>query len=324
MQHLSERRELAFGPSIRTRTPLLVPSFSSKVREIDKPFRASEEFLDGPFLISAFDLKFGYISRPYDFSGPIFLDSGGYEISRDSDLSDVDYRDGNSKDWKESDHEAVLSNWSSEVPTVIISYDHPRVRIPIREQVERAMALKLPRENSLREILLKPETKEQEFLNIERIQLHVRDLATFGAIGVTEKEVGNSIFDRMLNIARLRRALTKVGITVPIHVFGSLDSTTTLFYFVAGADVFDGLTWLRYAFKDGRTYYRQDFGVAEFGVNPKAPAVEALCWPRNYQYMTEMQGGMRRFLSSRDYADLGRHGDKVRDAINNVEEELGA
>ncbi len=49
----------------------------------------------------------------------------------------------------------------------------------------------------------------------------------------------------MQNIAKLRKALDKAGLNIPLHVFGSLDTVTTPLYFLAGADIFDGLTWLR-------------------------------------------------------------------------------
>ena len=70
-------------------TPLLVPSFSSRVAEINNIFRASEEFIDGPFLVSAFDIAKQYIDPPFDFAGAVFLDSGGYEVGSHADLSDV-------------------------------------------------------------------------------------------------------------------------------------------------------------------------------------------------------------------------------------------
>jgi len=96
----------------------------------------------------------------------------------------------------------------------------------------------------LREILLKPETTNQRFLQVPAIVENIRALADFDIIGLTEKEVGSSIFDRMQNIATIRLALDKAGMEIPIHVFGSLDTITTPMYFLAGADIFDGLTWL--------------------------------------------------------------------------------
>ena len=55
----------------------------------------------------------------------------------------------------------------------------------------------------------------------------------------------------------------------PIHVFGSLDTVTTPMYFLAGADIFDGLTWLRFAFHGGYTVYKHNYGALKFGVATK-------------------------------------------------------
>ena len=80
---------------------------------------------------------------------------------------------------------------------------------------------------------------------------HRHELSHFSIIGFTEKELGPSLLKRMTAIARVRRALKEVNLDLPIHVFGSLDTISTPLYFLAGADIFDGLTWLRYAFRDG-------------------------------------------------------------------------
>ncbi len=126
----------------------------------------------------------------------------------------------------------------------------------------------------------------------------------------------------MVNIAKLRIELRRVGLNIPIHVFGSLDSITTLFYFVAGADIFDGLTWLRYAFRNGQTVYRQDYGIHEFGVGTKSPKVEALCWAKNYHYIREMELEMRRFLPAHDFSVFRFHTETLKAAYQNVEEEV--
>lgn len=323
MPILAERRELKFADGASLRTPILIPSFSSRIPKVEKIFRASEEFISGPILISAYDVRHQLLNPPFDFGNAIFLDSGGYEASIDSDLSDVSNLPPQGKDWTESEHLSVLAAWQSKVPTVIISYDHPKVRLPLPKQISAASELALPK-NSLREILIKPETEAQNFIQPESIRKHIHSLSKFDVIGVTEKEIGNSVLERMQNIAIMRLALNKAGIGTPIHVFGSLDAITTLFYFVAGADIFDGLTWLRYAFKDGRTLYRQDFGITDLGIGTKFPLVEALCWARNYQYMQEMELEMRRFLKDHDFGVFKYHSQIIRAAFENVEEEMRA
>ncbi len=318
---LAERRELKFPDGTCLRTPILIPSFSSRIPNVEKIFRAGEEFIDGPILISAYDVRHKHLSPPFDFGNAIFLDSGGYEASIDSDLSDVSSSPAQGKDWTENEHMSVLSDWVSKVPAVIISYDHPKVRLSLPKQIAAAADLALPK-NALREILIKPETEDQHFVQIDSIRKNIHGLSRFDVIGVTEKEIGNSVLERMEHIATMRLALNKAGIESPIHVFGSLDTITTLFYFVAGADIFDGLTWLRYAFKDGRTLYRQDFGITDLGIAAKFPRVEALCWARNYQYMKEMELEMRRFLKGNDFRVFKYHSDKLKAAFQSVEEEV--
>jgi hypothetical protein len=318
---LAERRELKFADGTSLRTPILVPSFSSRIPKIEKIFRASEEFIDGPILISAYDIKHKYLSPPFDFGNAIFLDSGGYEASSDSDLSDVSGQAAKGGEWSEGEHSEVLTNWASKVPVIVISYDHPKLRCALSRQIASAAELALPK-NALKEILLKPETDDQHFVQVESVRRNVHSLSKFDVIGVTEKEMGNSVLERMENIATLRLALNKAGIGSPIHVFGSLDTITTLFYFVAGADIFDGLTWLRYAFKDGRTLYRQDFGITDLGIAAKFPRVEALCWSRNYQYMKEMEMEMRRFLKANDFKVFKNHGERLKAAFQSIEEEV--
>jgi len=318
---LAERRELKFSNGVSLRTPILVPSFSSRIPKIEKIFRASEEFIDGPLLISAYDVKRGHLNSPFDVGSAVFLDSGGYEASSDSDLSDVGTQPARDADWAQTEHAEVLASWTSTAPLIVISYDHPKLRLALEKQIASAAELVLP-DHALREILIKPETEGQHFVQVDSVRENVHALSKFNVIGFTEKEIGNSVLERMQNVASIRLALNKAGIGSPIHVFGSLDTITTLFYYVAGADIFDGLTWLRYAFKEGRTLYRQDFGITDLGIAQKFPRVEALCWARNYQYMKEMELEMRRFLKAHDFAVFKYHGDLLRTAFQTIEEEV--
>jgi hypothetical protein len=318
---LAKKRSLLFQNGFELRTPLLLPSFSSRVPKIAEILETAEDFIDGPVLISAYDIRHNHLGTDCSWASGIFLDSGGYEVSKITDLADVSDEPTTARAWTAEEHSEVLSTLIPKTPMVVISYDHPSVRSSLKIQIEHARRLKLP-PNSLREILIKPETTDQHFIHIENIEKVARDLSNFDVIGVTEKEIGNSVFDRMLNVARLRTALNEVGIKSPIHVFGSLDTTTTLFYFVAGADIFDGLTWLRYGFKDGRTLYKQDFGITDVGVTSKAPAVEAVCWARNYNYLQEMQREMRRFLIAYEFGVFSHHSHLLKSVAENIEESL--
>jgi hypothetical protein len=251
---LAKRRSLALNGQQIERTPLLVPSFSSKgFPEVASIIEYCSELIDNVMLVSAYDLHYEKIKPPFDFASLIFVDSGGYEASKDAELSDYGDREHFPKEWSREFYEAQIAAWDTAPNTtsVIISYDHPKERFDIRAQIDRAAGMAVGRTDVLREILLKPETVDQVRLQIDPIIKNIHRLAEFDIIGMTEKELGDSIRARMANIGKIRRALSGAGLETPIHIFGSLDTVTTPMYFLAGADIFDGLTWLRFVFHNG-------------------------------------------------------------------------
>jgi hypothetical protein len=244
------------------------------------------------------------------------------EAGKDEDFSELAEHSHSPQSWTPENHQAILDSWESNVPTVVISYDHPKKRIPITEQIDRAQALPA-RENALREILLKPETDGQRLLNLDHVVSHVHRLAQLDIIGITEKEIGSSILDRMKNVARLRIALGKAGLNTPIHVFGSLDTLSTPLYFVAGADIFDGLTWLRFGYREGQTLYRQNFGALTLGVHTKAHMIDARCWVSNLQYLKDLELEMRRFLKDHSFEAFKYHRGIIEQSFQTVAEAVG-
>src|ERR1044072_8121942 len=87
---LAKRRILKVGAAPSISTPLLLPSFSSKgFPRVAETLKAMEEYISDEVLISAYDLHFSLIEPPFDFASTIFLDSGGYEASKDSELSET-------------------------------------------------------------------------------------------------------------------------------------------------------------------------------------------------------------------------------------------
>ena len=321
---LAKRRHLVLDGVRIERTPLLVPSFSSKgFPDANKIVEYSSELITDVALVSAYDLHYEFITHPFTFPAMVFLDSGGYEASKDQELSDTGAREHSPKPWTRDLHEAQLASWNPTVPCVLISFDSPSERLSLDEQIQRAKAMAPGRVGFMREILLKPEKGTQIRLHVNDIVAKVHALAEFDVIGVTEKEVGHSLTDRMKNIAVLRNALTKAGLDTPIHVFGSLDTITTPLYFLAGADIFDGLTWLRYAYHEGNTIYKQNFGALKFGASVNSDLVNAHCWNANYYYMKSMEDDMRRFLNGNDFSAFQYHSEFFRKTLETVVEALG-
>ncbi len=137
-----------------------------------------------------------------------------------------------------------MANWSSKWPTIAVSFDSPAKFLSLSRQVDRAAKLQKRYPHLLWELLVKPETTEDPFVPFEKLIKQVEHLRRFAVVGITEKELDDSLFGAMTKIARLRTHMNAAGVNVPIHIFGSLDPLSTVLYFLAGAEIFDGLTWL--------------------------------------------------------------------------------
>jgi len=250
------------------RTPLLVPSFSSKgFPDVKKIITYTGEIISDQTLASAYDIYHKFVAkRNLNFAPtqPLFLDSGGYESSKDKDLSDLN-KQGQlaSHKWTKGQHQKFLDDWNFNRPTVVVSFDSPRSRVPLNRQVERANKLFRRYPQAISNFLVKPEKASTTHIDIKEVIKSIHLLKDFDIIGVTEKELGKSTFERMKNIAHLRSALDMVSEDKPIHVFGSLDPISSPLYFLSGADIFDGLTWLRFAYSKeyGLPIYKHNYGA---------------------------------------------------------------
>jgi len=305
---------------------LLLPSFSSKgFPEIQNILATTSEAIDGEILISAYDVAYGHIKPPFDFAQSVFLDSGGYEASEDFELSEIKHQPYCPAEWTLDQFQQVIRDWDSPQPTVFVSYDHPNDRVSTLEQIQRAEET-LPRGyNHFTEILFKPEAQGIYEINVDAILSNIHRVAQFDVIGVTEKEIGASLKTRMISVARIRKALDNAGLVdKPIHIFGSLDTISTPLYFVAGADIFDGLTWLRFAYHRGMTIYRQNFAALELGSQINSDLVDARCFFANYQYMKEMQLEMRRYLTTQSFNSFQYHATLFERSYHDVIGEVGS
>jgi hypothetical protein len=309
------------------RTPLLIPSFSSKgFSEMKEIMRLMREFITDAVLVSAYDIHYKHLApERLTFPSVIFLDSGGYEARVEHDLSEAYGQDYKPKKWTDENHRRVIHKWQSTIPTVIVSYDSPHRHSRIAQQVKRAIRLKTEFPNFAHEILVKPELAGH-LVEPSTLGPVLEDLKAFPIIGFTEYELDNSIFGRMVKIANIRRMLDDAGIMSPIHVFGSLDSLSTALYFAAGAEIFDGLTWLRFGFYEGQTVYRQNFG-AICGVNGILKNAEELShamWKDNYYYLQSLANQMCNFARKKDAMCFDHIGTRVKAAVDQLESRLTA
>ncbi|MDP2860024.1 MAG: hypothetical protein Q8P50_18955 [Bacillota bacterium] len=279
--------------------PLLVPAFTSKGFDLRRHRNhlyseivfELEEFGRRPqrsTLVSAYDMHFGHLcQRPSastrrDLLGEahlrnttiVVVDSGGYELSPSYDSSEPEWpryqpRGG----YGPAEYEQVLerlANLHPPLPMIITNFDHGARGLAIAEQVSRARTLFRKFRNVLTSFILKPWTKGGKVVTPRDMSSEdFGNLRGFDVVGITEKELGKNLMDRLKAVAVLRRGLTSAGIDAPIHIWGGLDPIMTPLFFFAGAQVFDGVSWLRYAYWKGVAIHRNchallsDLGVTE-------------------------------------------------------------
>jgi hypothetical protein len=291
-------RPILVGSTVAATGPLVVPSYSSKALariSVSTTLENTAEFIAGAVLISAYDIRYHGVDPSRFKVQLIIVDSGGYETLVDEEGR---LRGGNadhaSFPWSPELHAETLAGIDVTSPVVAVSYD--RTQLTIEDQIVAAYEASDPRLGSA--FLLKPRIGER--LTVDSIAEHARSLGLFDIVGVTEKEAGDTFFDF---VARLRALLDANDVHKPIHVFGGLDPFMTPLYFLAGADIVDGLTWLRMAFSDTGARYLPAHAAM---TDPMARLEEAEWRIRrtNFRRVVDMQTSIRRFLRNGDYDEL--------------------
>src|SRR5208337_751024 len=192
------RSKILVGAQTVAETPLLLPSFSSKgfpqARQI---MNLMAEFITSPILISSYDVHYRLIPRKITFPQLLFLDSGGYEARIEHDLSETYGKLHKPKPWNQQLHERVLKNWVSKWPTIAVSFDSPAKFLHLSNQIAVAAELQKKYPDLLWELLVKPESSKNPFIPFEKLIKRVEHLRLFAVVGITEKELDDSLFGAM-------------------------------------------------------------------------------------------------------------------------------
>ncbi len=329
---LARSTKLHHPLGVTVETPLLIPSFSSKGfgmskekgSEIKEIFTVASEYLADTMLISAYDIYYGHLD-PIEsaITELIFVDSGGYEISDLQDLSAIYRQPVHPENWTEEKLRQVLDGWPEHVPAVFVSYDAPDLRRPLGEQIEDALRLFSGYRNQLHTLLIKPEAQRQVYIQEKNVIACADELRAFDIIAFTEKELGNSILKRMMNIAQIRLAMDDARVNVPIHVYGSLDPITSALYFLSGAELFDGLTWCRFGYAEGFACYQHNYGARKIGIHRTDDFVKAKTFQDNLSYLVELPNQMRKYLLEADYDKFEHNAVLLRDSFELLRTRIG-
>jgi len=204
-----------------------IPQQTILVSAYDYFLLKQQKEIDAVFIKKCFKDKF------------LFLDSGGYELQFSED-----------KKWNPATYAEVLNELN---PDFYVGYD----RIPsyskisnTKEDIKISCEF-LGRSNSNKERVLlfhfslknTPIDEIDTVIQIIQDNQHIIDV-----IGFPERELGPNIIQACIFIKRLRHKLDENKIFKPIHIFGCSDPKSIILFVLSGADLFDGLGWIKYAF----------------------------------------------------------------------------
>jgi hypothetical protein len=126
----------------------------------------------------------------------------------------------------------------------------------------------------------------------------------------------------MLNIAKLRIGMHSSGVEKPIHLFGSLDPITTPLYYLSGADIFDGLSWLRFMFDNSNTLYIDSYGPRKYGIEVRLEQIWKISMSANNQMFARLKLDLEKFQLTNDFKIFGDQADFFEKSYQDFESQL--
>jgi hypothetical protein len=283
-------------------TPLLVPSFSSRgFPQVAGLYRNLRHDLYGVCLVSAFDVSTGQLDVELaDVADLVLLDSGVYETKPIAVAADGYDPAPSASAWVRNSYRDYLRAVEPNANVLAVSFDHYG---PIEQQIELAREDFTYAPSAAADFLLKP-TSTEALLEARSIADRAGALSRFQVLGVTERELGDSLLDRCRTLIALRDALTETGAGIPIHVFGTITPGAVLSYFFCGADIFDGLNWLRFVY-DGPELRPISEAALDDGECGQPDELRSLRHSRrNLRFLRQLQDGMRSYCASGDLGVL--------------------
>jgi len=326
------RRKLLIGEKT-FKTPILIPSFSSRGFEnVAKILNSYGEFLETTTLVSAYDIAHHKVKqKQVKFIDYVFIDSGGYEKGDLPDLSEVPKDKASKKDWDvRIYHKTLKNNWDfTKTPTVIVTYDNPASlsKQSFAKQISRCESLMQKFENATVNFLIKPSPdlsgELKGYFDVQKLVHVLKELPDIGVLGITEKELGRTLIERMTAIALVRKELNRLDRNIPIHVFGSLDPISTSLFFISGADIFDGLTWLRYGYEKGNAFYLHNLAARKGFHNLTEESLRLKIAISNLAELDNLQVQLETYAHSHDVATFADNEDIILKAIDLLKANIG-
>jgi len=345
---LARSREVYLRNGRAISTPLLVPGLSSRATG-PIPFQTlpnspggticslvhSQTLLAGveeSLLVSAYDIghklldsseafSIGFAQSRYALPEILFIDSGWYELNEGPPAGQFSEQVENPRQWTFTDYEATINSLDPDLRPIVVSWDHVG---PYEEQIHHAQDFFGDRPSLSPTLLLKPPSETSRFHNFAKLSnADAGNLRAFDVVGATEKELGDSVLKRLIGIATLRAQLDSVDVSAPIHIFGGLDPLYTPLYFAAGAEIFDGLGWLRYAYRDGIAMNREEGTIVDGQINKRWLQALIAVSIRNLDELGLLSEELRRYVPEEDWSAL-RQGERLKPIFKSLKARLEA
>ena len=334
---LARSRRIYLKNGIQFETPLLVPGFSSMAmgqllhettdRKVELTpcsivhTQIHTEFIPEVFLVSAYDIhhllltdseSFSHEFKSSRYSKPrfLFIDSGWYEKQKNSQGAVIVEGQALELPWDEAAYRDTIDALDRDIPAVVVGYDHPGA---YPEQIAHAQDFSGDHPEFAFTILLKaPEdSRFHEFDGLS--QKDASNLRAFDIIGVTEKELGESILERLVTLANFRKQLDAAEVDRPIHVFGGLDPLYTPLLFAAGGEIFDGLGWLRYAYIEGMSMHREAGAILKYSPDQALSRSMTLVQFDNLSELLRLADNLKVFFNTKgDWQVFNTKGDPAK------------
>lgn len=280
-------------------TPMIVPSFSSRgFPDVAAIHNAVSHNLYGVSLVSAPDIANGFLPAEVLLTtNVVVLDSGGYETNY-ADLTQGLCSCSNR--WSSVGYRNSVTDIQELANVVAVSFDRFS---ELETQIEGALVDMSIAQTEAFDFLIKPHSGQQ-LVNIAELSRYVGHLSQFPVIGVTAREIGFSFLNRCRAIVTLRTILDEAQLETPIHIFGAIRPFEVLTYFLCGADIFDGLDWLRFEFRHGSDVPIDSLAWEHMKWKEPDEALKWSSWSNKLDFMYRLQQAMRDYANSTAFDDL--------------------
>ena len=238
-------------------TPLIIPSFSSTIfgiqdkesrKDLSNFYKFFQEKISNA-LYSLYDIHQNYIEEEIlEIPETLILDSGSYEYLKYK-------KAGFRVKWNNKMYNDTINKLNRKKTTIQVNCD---VFDDVNKQIDAAIGEY--KNNYLKDFIIKP-NKRKIFIDVSDVMSNIDKLSEFNIIGLTEKELGDTLLEKCQNIIKIRSRLYEEGIELPIHLFGVLDQLSIILYSFCGADIFDGLSWAKNGFINNFAIYDDNYAL---------------------------------------------------------------